>query len=209
MAAYGRELLLASVPEEDVRRKAIVRGSDGPAWRWFPDTDRALEWCEIRVLADQTLDTTYVKELPFERLDLCVGLNSGDIAALKEKALRQTLPAGTKLFQQGGAGDAIFLLAHGRVSMMLVRRDDLPEKRIATFAPGVTFGEMAYLQDGTRSATARCDTDVVLWVISADTLDLMNHEAPALAATLYRALARHLANRLREQTLELHDMSGP
>jgi len=209
LRSSGGELLLSGWRERTPVRASLAPAGDEEAFRWFPDVDRALEWCEAQLLAELTMDTTFRDELPFEQMDLCHRLDPELVAALQARAVRVASPAGTKLFMQGMRGDEIFLLAHGRVSLMLERDDGLPSRRLATFGPGVVFGEMAVLESRVRTSSARCDTDVVVWKIGRATLRTMAREHPPLGVAVYRALARILSARLRETTRELRDLADP
>lgn len=205
----GGELLLSGWRERTPVRAALAPTGEEEAFRWFPDVDRALEWGEAQLLAELTMDTTFRDELPFERMDLCHRLDPELVAALQARAVRVAAAAGTKLFLQGMRGDEIFLLAHGRVSLILERDDGLPSRRLATFGPGAVFGEMAVLESRVRTSSARCDTDAVVWKIGRSTLRTMAREHPPLGVAVYRALARILSVRLRETTRELRDLADP
>lgn len=205
----GGELLLAGWRERTpVRSRLLPTGGEEPH-RWFPDVDRALEWCEAQVLAELTVDTTYREELAFARTDLCHRLEPELVTALEARMERAACPAGTRLFRQGARGDEIFVLVHGRVSLILERDDGLPSRRLATFGPGAVFGEMAVLEARVRTSMARCDTDVVVWKLTRAALRTLAKDNPVLGVAVYRALARILSARLRESTRELRDLSDP
>ncbi len=205
----GGELLLAGCRERTQTRAVLTVPDDEDPWAFFPDADRALEWCENQALAELTVDTTFREELAFDRMDLCQRLDAQQVAALQARALRGVFPSGTRLFWQGMRGDEIHLLAHGRVSLVLERDDGRTGRRLATYGPGMVFGEMAVLESRVRTATARCDTDVVTWRITRAGLRVLAQEDPELGVAVYRALARMLAGRLRETTRELRDTSEP
>lgn len=205
----GGELLLSGCRERSQVRGVLLPPGDDDPFPSFPDVDRALEWCENASLAELTLDTTFRDELPFERMELCLRLDARQVAALRARALRSECPAGTRLFTQGMRGDEIFLLAHGRVSVLLDRDEGRSGRRLATYGPGMVFGEMAVLESRVRTASSRCDTDVVVWRIARSTLRTLVREDPALGAAVYKALARILSGRLREATRELRDTSEP
>jgi CRP-like cAMP-binding protein len=57
---------------------------------------------------------------------------------------------------------------------------------VATFAPGVTFGELAVLEERTRTTRACCDHDVIVWTLSSAALERIASENPPLAASVYR-----------------------
>lgn len=205
----GGELLLAGARERTQVRAVLTTPDDDDPFVFFPDADRALEWCENQALADLTVDTTFRDELAFERMDICHRLDAAQVAALQARAVRAAFPAGTRLFTQGMRGDEIYLLAHGRVSLVLDRDDGRTGRRLATFGPGMVLGEMAVLESRVRTATARCDTEVIAWRLTRATLRTIANEQPALGVAVYKALARILAARLREATRELRDNSEP
>jgi CRP-like cAMP-binding protein len=68
--------------------------------------------------------------------------------------------AGERIFGQGDAGDAAFVLESGRVA--LFQHHDGHRVDIGTIGPGEIFGEMAVLDGGRRSATAMAAEDCVL-----------------------------------------------
>lgn len=209
LRAHGGELLLSGCRERTPVRAALsVPGDDDP-FAWFPDTDRALEWTESRLLAELTVDTTYNAELAFAQMDICHRLSPELVAQFQACAVRTECAAGTKLFAQGARGNEIFLIAHGRVSLMLERESGITSRRLATFGPGAVFGEMAVLESRVRTSSARCDTQVTVWRITRTALDAMARDNPVLGAAVYKALARVLAGRLRETTRELRDFTDP
>jgi CRP-like cAMP-binding protein len=80
---------------------------------------------------------------------------------------------------------------------------------VTTFAPGVTFGELAVLEERRRTTRACCDHDVIVWTLSSAALERIARESPPLAASVYRALSRNLSARLRATTRELRDLADP
>lgn len=74
--------------------------------------------------------------------------------------------AGTDLVTQGDAGDDVFLLLNGVLS---VEVDDEP---IADVGPGAILGERAALEGGVRTSTLRARTPAKVAVVTADHLDL-------------------------------------
>ena len=68
----------------------------------------------------------------------------------------------------------------------------------ASFSPGMTFGELAVLDGGGRTADAVADEPSVVRALSTTALHQIERETPTIAAQLYRNLSLHLAVRLRE-----------
>jgi CRP-like cAMP-binding protein len=67
-------------------------------------------------------------------------------------------------------------------------------KKIASYAPGDFFGEMALLDQGPRSATITADTPMKLYVLDSRSFATLIDKHPAVA----RKILRGLAGRLRK-----------
>lgn len=72
---------------------------------------------------------------------------------------RRTVPPGTTIVEQGTPGHEFFVLLQGEV---IISVDDTPVER--TCAPA-SFGEVALLHDGARTATVSATTECVLAVV--------------------------------------------
>jgi uncharacterized membrane protein len=90
-----------------------------------------------------------------------------DEAAMELRQLLKTrdIPSGTPLFQAGDEGDAMYLIASGRVSIT-VRDQDQKEIVLAELAQGDFFGEMAIIDGKKRSANATVTEPAQLAVLS-------------------------------------------
>jgi CRP-like cAMP-binding protein len=119
------------------------------------------------------------------------------------------LPAGAPLFAEGEAGDCLYLLARGEVTVSV----KLPGKaqrtrRLGTYCSGVMLGEMAVLEGHTRSADATVESDCVLYTLDGPALERMRLENPDLYSRFMLNVARQLAGRLRSTTGELRAAYG-
>ncbi len=209
MARRDGQLVIAGLPEGDDRRRSLERGCPPALARWMPDADRALEWCEEAVLAAAGDRLAVRGELPLERADLCRDMDAADVAELREAMVREAFPRGTILFREGDPGDRMYVLVRGTVTMVLRDpADPRKTKRLATFAPGVVFGEMALLQHIARSADGICDTDCTVYSISRSALEQLGERNHSIAIKTYRALALTIADRLRRTTTELRHVTA-
>jgi len=103
----------------------------------------------------------------------------------------------------GEKGDSMFMVLEGelRVRVMVDGR----ESTIATLEAGESFGELALMDEGVRSADVIANKDSVLLSISNDGLKKLFQEAPALAAPFLHSLARMTAARLRQTNRKVED----
>lgn len=166
------------------------------AEHWFIDLDRALEWTEDQLLERDRFEDA--PELQLRDMSLFDGFDTAEMATLGAYVLRHELMHGDVVFKEGDAGDRVYLIARGSVSIKLQLADEGRARRLATFMPGVFFGEMAMLEGEPRSADAFAKGEqVVLYSLGADELARIVQEHPQLGMKLFRNLGRELATRLR------------
>jgi len=127
-------------------------------------------------------------------VDIFVGLKAPQIARLGKLATRRTFPAGVQILRRGDSGVALYVIASGRVAVTLESEEGGREQRLGELGPGETFGEMALLDGGPRSAnvTALAPTECILlnrWDFDGE----MRRDAD-----IARALVPVLCRRIRE-----------
>jgi SulP family sulfate permease len=172
-----------------------------PPERWFADLDRALEWAEDELLGRSRFNEGAEGEVPLDRMALFEGLSMQEVQRLSHAFERCELANGDPVFLEGQHGDRLYLLARGSVSIKVRIGDDVRARRLATFTPGVIFGEMALLEGKDRSADAFAKGDrVVLYSLSAAKFEQVVREDPLLGSRILRNLSRELAARLRATT---------
>lgn len=109
-----------------------------------------------------------------------------DVAATG--SVRQ-LVRGDVLFEQGDPPDELYLVESGRIAIVISSPLDRRESVVALMEPGDLFGELAMLDDGPRSATARAlEATAVLAVPLASVRALFEGE-PRLLWNVARLLA--------------------
>ena len=171
--------------------------------REFADLDASLEWVEDRVLESRRTSVAR-DDGPLELADIQVfkGIGGDVIAKLggcvKELAIR----SGEKIFKQGDSGDELFLIRKGsvRIVLPLAGREG---HHLASFGRGDFFGDMSFLDGGTRSADAVASSDVLLYVLSRVELDSLAQSHPGTGNAVFSRIARVLALRLRHTDTEL------
>jgi CRP-like cAMP-binding protein len=108
------------------------------------------------------------------RIDLLKVLDPDELARVVTAVRAVELEAGTDLFLQGEAGNSLYLVEHGTVSVI---RGDV---EVATLGAGETVGEMAVLTGAPRSATVRANTPVRLLRVPKQAFDDLLGVSPML-----------------------------
>lgn len=119
-------------------------------------------------------------------------LSDVTLTRLAARCPLRTLKADHVLFNQGDAGDALYVVISGEIE--IIHTQDGVALPLSHVQAGEYFGEMALLDDAPRSATARTLRDsLLLQVRKQDFLDLLR-EHPSL----FTDAARMLSTRVRE-----------
>ena len=96
-----------------------------------------------------------------------------------------SLPAGVVLFERGDPGDALYVIRHGRLEVVV------DGEVVREAGRGEVLGELALLTGEPRNATVRARRDAELYAVRRADLDVLLAD-PGSA----RALVRHLAARI-------------
>lgn len=99
---------------------------------------------------------------------------------------RIQIPAATILMHQGTYGDRAWLIESGELEVLLEQADGV--KRLGVVKPGSVVGEMALLDNGTRSATVRTLTSVAAVELTRDTFQALLRKCPPLGGYLLQSL---------------------
>jgi len=136
---------------------------------------------------------TMDRPLLLQKLPLFAELKSEDLVHLAQKLQVRRLRQGESVFEKGDVGTTMFVIASGRVDIVLPSADADPVL-LKEIGPGEYFGELSLFDDKPRSASARCSTQVELLELDRTTL------TEYLAGRPHAALAilHTMSERLRE-----------
>ena len=168
----------------------LVVAEDGPAgaladvaMRSFDDADTALEWCEDRMLLRTgSLTSLLPEELGIQ--ELLQGLSDEELAAVERVAVILKVGAGEVVFRESDQADAIFFVLSGLVSVRLPLGGQTRDRRLATLGGGVAVGEMAFLDEGLRSADVVAEEETLVARLSIDDLHRIGEEMPGVIAEI-------------------------
>jgi serine phosphatase RsbU (regulator of sigma subunit) len=132
-----------------------------------------------------------------ERLDFLEGASADVVERLVHAAVERRFSSGETILEDGALDREIYLIVEGSVEILKGQGDD--ETHLGRRGPGELVGEMAFLEDRPRSATARALAPTVVLEFGEKELRKALAERPEL---LYRAVAS-LSARLRESDQRL------
>jgi SulP family sulfate permease len=172
-----------------------------PAEHWHDDLDTALEKVEDALLVTHGVATERTI-LHLSKTVLADGLSEVQTSVLESYLSKHLFQSAGMIFRKGDAGESLFV-ATGSVVDILLPLQSGKQKRVASFAPGVVFGEMALLEGKPRSADAMVQTPTTVWELTRENMSEIEFEHPEIARRVLLNLSRSLAERLRMTTAEL------
>lgn len=194
--AEGMEIVIAEVPRDrEDTRDALEALIEAHGLDRAETLDAALEACEDRLLADlrQPFDFT---SFPLSAISLFGSLDAAELAVVERLINPVLYTAGETIVRRGEAGDLLFLLARGTVSVWV---EDGPQSRfrVAGLGPGQFFGEMAVFGGGLRSADVVADDNVVCYGLTTVNIEDLSREHPQIMTKILTSLTQEFGTRLR------------
>jgi glutaminase len=201
----GRQVLfthLSRAPQLRRYLKAKLKEDAPEGLLSFEDGDAALEWCENRLL--ERLIPGAGGRQPLQPVDYepFAGLEPDEFATVHAMLERRHYRPGQVIVEIGAPAGELFILARGRASVTLPLSGGA-RKRLATFSPGMAFGEMAMLDRAPRSAVVTADTDVECDLLKIEDIDHLATTHPQITIVLFRNLAFSLSRKLRKANREI------
>lgn len=199
---HGIELLMAGVSADNKhgqRLRAFGCFREEPRKDWFADIDRAVEAAELQSLAQHGMALDAI-EVALADCGLMRGIDTEQCTFVAERMSEIHLFAGDYLFHMNDPADCLYVLKHGSITVTGGSNTGAGQRRYLSLSAGMMLGEIAMLDGGGRSASARADSDLVVWKLTRQSLNELGELRPALVAQLYRNIAIYLSERLRSAT---------
>lgn len=170
----------------------------------FPDIDRAIEHAEDDLLSEKGR-TKNPAEVALPEIALFADFEPAQVGAVTAYMQRRDYDKGAVVFRSGDPGDEMMIVTKGTASAYLHVQSGA-DIRLATFAPGTMFGELAILDREPRSASVIADSELVCWGLSRANYDALAEKSPAAAIQLIAAIGRELSRRLRTANRTIHQL---
>jgi glutaminase len=156
----------------------------------FEDTDRALEWCENRIIQRAEVKTG-TGGVDIRDQYLCQNMTEDEISQLHSVGRVTRFTKGAVIFRAGEHADSFFFILEGKVDVT-VNAGAKREIRLATLSSGTAFGEVSILNERRRAADVVAARDTECLEVRFDDLDagvktkLLLNLASQLSHKIYR-----------------------
>ncbi len=145
--------------------------------------------------------------------DIFFDLDESQLEQIASICREQGFGGGEMIFEENSGSDELYIIVRGQVEILIDPSlvSDRPEAAphpttIATLRRGQSFGEVALVDQGLRSASARSAShDTHLLVVPRDSLMALCEQHPDLGFRLMRNLAAELAVKIRSTDLRMRE----
>ena len=136
---------------------------------------------------------------------LFFGMSGSEIKHLEGIFSARTIPEGKTIFIENMPGESLYLIKQGtvKISRMLAEGE---EQVLIVLGPDEVFGEMAVLDGGKRSATARIAEDAILFGLTRTDFERLAEQNPKLGLKLTLNIVRIFSGRVRDSQKDYRAM---
>lgn len=191
-------------------RLSIAAGAD---WQladrvtFFDHLDTALEHAENLVIDRVAAELSVAgKAGGDEDLGFLGRLPPRSRQALETLMTLRCFRSGEKVIRRGEPGHELFLVRSGRFSTRLefIGMDgDSHSTRLATFGPGMCFGEISFISGSVRTADITAVDGGSCWVLERSDFDALRERDPSAVIDVLQALTCDLGRKLAQTSVQL------
>ncbi|MBF0482202.1 MAG: cyclic nucleotide-binding domain-containing protein [Desulfovibrionaceae bacterium] len=138
----------------------------------------------------------------FDDMNWSVNFTRQEIECIAGYMSVQTYEPGEVIFCEGDRENYMAFIAQGQVDILKENRD-CTECVVVTLSRRTHFGEMAFVDDEPRSASAAARDKVTLLVLTLENFECILANQPCLGIKMLRGIASLLSQRLRSTTGQL------
>ncbi len=146
-----------------------------------------------------------------KQADIFYELSNNQLELIGSICSEKHYQAGDVIFEENTPGTELYVIANGEVEItvdpaLVGKQDDSSGSHtITTLRRGQSFGEVSLVDEGLRSAGARCGDSTHLIIIPRDKLMLLCDTYTQLGYKLMRNLAADLAMKIRHTDLQVRE----
>jgi CRP/FNR family cyclic AMP-dependent transcriptional regulator len=143
-----------------------------------------------------------------DKVSLFEGLDAVSLDELKEMMVTRVFPKNSIIINEGDENQSLYILESGRVKVYLSDENGR-EIVLSTQGPGEYFGEMALLDDATRSASVLTLEESKIRMINKADFEKILRQKPEIALGVIKDLIRRLRQSTESvRSLALMDVYG-
>jgi small-conductance mechanosensitive channel/CRP-like cAMP-binding protein len=205
-AGFDTSVLCSDITERGVKYLVVYTVPEYPYMRARSEVLRSI--LHHLALADicpgYTKYETYTREMPLRQLEqqasphnllkqvaLFTVLDDSELTSLAARMTPCMFTAGDVIVAQGEAGTSMYLVAEGLLHVYVARPESADLIQVGQLIPGQFFGEMSLLTGEPRSATVKAATDVLVYEITKEDIELLLEKRPEIAERLTETIAKH------------------
>ncbi len=135
--------------------------------------------------------TTLAGKIMLQRCPRCRGLSPDSLERVASLAVQRSFRSGAVVFSPGDPGDALYAIVSGRIRISAGAADG-KELFLNIMEPGDSFGEIALLDGGARTASATATAPTELLSIRREHFTALLAREPGVALELLRLCGERL-----------------
>jgi sulfate permease, SulP family len=192
---HGYQILFADVSpiiQHQLEKRSLLIEGD-PITQVFPDMDRAVEYCEGKLLNDEKITSVSIPTIRSQWREIFP--DSIEIDVFMKYIDEQIVEDNSILIRKGDPPKGLYFIERGQVTVNL-ELDSGEIARVRTMSSGTVVGEIgAYL--GTQAtATVVTDSACILYFLSLNSLKKMEADDPLMAAAFHKYMVSFTSQRL-------------
>ncbi len=142
-----------------------------------------------------------MSKMLFDNVYLFQNMTTGQKELLAKQCNIKTFEPGDIVFNEADPAEALFVIKFG--SVKIFKSNEEGRTDITTMGAGSHFGEMSFIDNEPRSASADVNEQTDIAILDYSVLRENLESYPDMALTFYRSMAHFMCGRLRSTTLDL------
>jgi hypothetical protein len=195
--------LVQAIKAHQVQAKTWIYLTHEGAWRTAGEIPELAMFFKPSAPSPESSPAPGINTSVLRRMRVFAGMDESQLALFVRYMEVVNIRQARMVYQKGDHADAMYLVLEGELRAKVII--DGRESILSTIAVGESFGEIAVLDHGPRSADVVANVDSVLLKITATALERLMQDAPAAVAPFLAVLAKSVASRVRHLTKRYED----
>ncbi len=201
----GRSIRISGIrPDQPISAFLTRLAGELPEIAVTADLDDALEAAENQIL-ERHFEQFDTARYAMSKLDLLRGLSSEEYSVLENLVRIYSYGEGEKIVSEGDEAASFYIIANGLADVVI----DLGEgrhKRLASLGPGASFGEMALVEDGRRTADVVAAQSTMCYVFPVEDVFKVAQTHPNILIKLLSNMVGNISSRLKHANDEIRSL---